>query len=168
MSSVHDHDNDKLFGKDLRMMTIDLNEFKLGDWLRLRSGGLWRPGVVRRCADPYCWDLGDMLYTNNGTYYEDDESPRDIVEIIPAERITFVEWIADRRPELADATDNCVLIQHDSGSIRLWPLLAAAESAKPWAHCPGWAPPADGKDAKIARLEATVAALESRLRGVER
>ena len=122
-------------------MTINLNDYTPGDWLRLREGGLWRPAGVRRCSGLYCWELDDYSYTSDGTYYTGTKSARDIVEIIPQERITLLEWITDRRPSSSDATDNCVLVKQEENDIQLWHWNPASRGDKPWAHCPGWTPP---------------------------
>ena len=87
----------------------------------------------------------------------------EIRAIIPASELTLVEWIADRSPTEADACRACIIVGDDHGDPETIPFWEY-DGEIPWAHCPDWTPPADDKDAKISRLEATVAALESRLR----
>ena len=148
-------------------MIIDLNNYKSGDWLRLRSGGLFRPAKVCRVASiEFPWTVDDLTYTSEGSYYGYGNSDSDITEIIPAERITLIEWITYRSPTKEDATDNHVLVKYDENDIQLWHWGMAMYSAKPWAHCPGWAPPAPPQP-EVSDLEAENAALYGRLRDVD-
>lgn len=162
-------------------MTCDLSTYRPGDWLRLRCGAL-HPGPLGMnpyytvTMDPYYkrlepFMLGDRCYTLNGAYYVSGRKELDIVEVVPAAKMTFILWITDRRPTEEDATDGSVLVKYAENDIQLWRWNVASRRQEPWARCPGWTPPEpvndcpepDPKDMQIAELQRKVESMAEQL-----
>ena len=130
-------------------MTVDLSKFKQGDWLRLADGALIRPMTMTMMdRGPYRYYLcdGHIPYNRNGLYcslWGTKETPHckaNIVEIIPAERMTLLEWVTDRVPTEADALNKYVQVLDNAGVV-LGVGAKHVDLGRPWAHCPGWTPP---------------------------
>ena len=71
-------------------MNVDATKIKVGDKVRLRNGDVLTVTVVNLLDHPtypveVCWVGSGYAYTRDGVYWEGEEDPRDIVEIIPAE-----------------------------------------------------------------------------------
>ena len=69
---------------------MDATQIKVGDKIRLRNGETHTvTDITTQEYSTYpvdvCWGSGEIAYTRGGLYWEDDEDPRDILEIIPAE-----------------------------------------------------------------------------------
>ena len=73
-----------------RSQAMDATKIKVGDKVRLRNGETRTVTKVDVTGvDHYSvnvsWEGYGSAYTRDGFYWEDDEDPRDIVEILPAE-----------------------------------------------------------------------------------
>ena len=130
---------------------VDLSTFKLGDWLRMRGGALIRTDnfVYLESEEPYPFSMeASSGYTKRGEYFHDGTDPRDIVEIIPAERMTLLEWITDRVPAKADTMNGYIqALTNTRAVIRQCPEYV--DLGQPWAHCPGWTPPTPRSEVKM-------------------
>ena len=137
---------------------VDLQTYRPGDWLRLADGALIKPTAMRAgrgrdVSDRYYVCDGDIGYSLNGIYNDYRDSKANIVEIIPAERMTLLEWISDRNPTAEDGGSHGVVhCLTDDGRIVCVHCYAVGVG-KRWAHCPGWTPPTPKPEVKVPPAE---------------